>query len=205
VHPGGTPNPVRDDCGLFVSSSKGDDNDGSNDKPYATIAKALASPESGPIYLCAETFAEAVHIKSGRKIYGGLDCAKDWKHVERRDEERGEPRGGRGAARGRPQVGRCWRMWRCARRMRWSGGVFYCGDRDDGRGRELRWRCDVEAGVAKDGGRDESFGVGASGGTTGNVRSGCVLGANVVPGDSATERCATTPTRTMTRSAARAA
>jgi hypothetical protein len=55
--------------------------DGSKDKPYATIAEALASPKGGPIYLCAETFTESVQIKSGTTIYGALNCAGDWTYT----------------------------------------------------------------------------------------------------------------------------
>lgn len=79
--PSESPDPMRDDCGVFVSASAGsDDNDGSQAKPLATIGKALASPKSGPVYLCAESFEEAVQIKSGATIYGGLDCTQEERH-----------------------------------------------------------------------------------------------------------------------------
>jgi hypothetical protein len=61
--PSQTPNPVRDDCGIFVSTSKGDDaNDGSQAKPYATIGKALASPKSGPIHGRSDSTAHVVDL-----------------------------------------------------------------------------------------------------------------------------------------------
>ncbi len=61
--------------------------DGTKAKPYATIAKALGSPESGPIYLCGEVFSEAVQIKSGATIYGALDCTGDWTYSAAKKSE----------------------------------------------------------------------------------------------------------------------
>ncbi len=80
--PRGSSEAVRADCGVFVSSSMGSDaNDGSQAKPFATIATAIAAAQSEPIYLCAEVFPESVHLTSGVKIFGGLDCANEWKLV----------------------------------------------------------------------------------------------------------------------------
>jgi len=76
--------PVGESCGVFVSSSGGDDaNDGTPSAPVKTLAKAieLATTSSTPVYACAETFAEAVTLPAGSVLYGGLDCANDWRYV----------------------------------------------------------------------------------------------------------------------------
>ena len=51
--------PVDDTCGIFVSSSLGDDgNTGTTkDKPFKTIGAALMANKGKPIYVCAETDA----------------------------------------------------------------------------------------------------------------------------------------------------
>jgi hypothetical protein len=73
---------VSDDCGVFVSPS-GDDatGNGSQEKPYATINKALT--EGTAIYACADatkSLIDAVSVeKKGVFIFGGLDCST-WKH-----------------------------------------------------------------------------------------------------------------------------
>src|SRR5262245_49604035 len=55
---------VRAECGVFVSSSMGSDlmGDGSKERPYATISKAIAA--DALIYLCAESYEEAVTLPS---------------------------------------------------------------------------------------------------------------------------------------------
>jgi len=76
--------PVADDCGIFVSSSKGDDTAmgaGSKDTPFKTIQAAIEAAAGHPVYACAETFTEAVVAKGPAKIYGGLDCKTDWKYI----------------------------------------------------------------------------------------------------------------------------
>lgn len=73
---------VANDCGVFVSSSTGNDmNNGSKNAPFRTIAAALASAKKGPRYLCAETFDEPVKITANTTLYGGLDCDDDWKWI----------------------------------------------------------------------------------------------------------------------------
>ncbi len=68
---------VGDSCGVFVSSSKGDDlGDGSRASPYRTIGKAIGSAKA--VYLCGESFSEVVTLPSGQSIYGALDCSSDW-------------------------------------------------------------------------------------------------------------------------------
>ncbi len=74
--------PVDDSCGVFVSSSKGKDtNEGTKDKPFQTIAKALGAAKAKPVFLCSESFAEPVVISAGAVLYGALDCTKDWTYV----------------------------------------------------------------------------------------------------------------------------
>lgn len=72
--------PVTDDCGVFVSSSQGDDtNPGTKAAPFKTIMAALSSPKAGPRYLCAESFNESVNISADATLFGGLDCLDGWK------------------------------------------------------------------------------------------------------------------------------
>lgn len=76
--------PVASTCGVFVSSSLGDDsNEGSKSAPLASLAVAIgkASTKGVPLYACAETFVEAVALGAPVTIYGGLDCAADWAYV----------------------------------------------------------------------------------------------------------------------------
>ena len=76
--------PAEDDCGVFVSSSLGDDaNPGTRERPVRTLVKAVALARSGAlrVYACAEVFPEAVMVPSGVEVWGGLDCADDWVYV----------------------------------------------------------------------------------------------------------------------------
>jgi hypothetical protein len=72
---------VGDDCGFFVSRSSGDDtNDGSKARPLRTLDRAisLAGEKTNNVYACADEFEEAVHLPSGVKLFGGLDCEGGW-------------------------------------------------------------------------------------------------------------------------------
>ena len=68
---------VLDTCGVFVSSSNGNDTTGKGTKeaPYKTITKALANGTT--IYACAGTtsFNEALAIDTPVTLFGALDCA----------------------------------------------------------------------------------------------------------------------------------
>src|SRR5262249_12445810 len=67
-------NPAIDDsCGVFVSSSNGDDGagKGTRAKPYATLRGALAAAEGRPVYACAETFKESIVLTRSATVYGG--------------------------------------------------------------------------------------------------------------------------------------
>jgi hypothetical protein len=72
---------VGAECGIFVSSSLGDDgNDGKQDKPVASIKKALEIAGNSPIYVCTEEtpYGVDVLIESAVEMYGGVDCANGW-------------------------------------------------------------------------------------------------------------------------------
>ncbi|MCC6557519.1 MAG: PGRS family protein [Polyangiaceae bacterium] len=87
---GGTPagcvpsenaSPVGNECGVFVSSSLGDDaNDGTKEKPVRTIGAglAMAAASGKALYACAEMFDESVSVEAGVDVFGGLDCANGW-------------------------------------------------------------------------------------------------------------------------------
>ena len=83
--PGAGKDPVEDPCGVFVSSSLGDDKAGvgSKGKPYKTLAAAIsaAAKSMKPVYACAETFPEALIVSEGVGLYGGLDCKQAWKYT----------------------------------------------------------------------------------------------------------------------------
>lgn len=72
-------------CGVFVSSSLGDDvaGDGSKGAPFASLAVAIEHAMSAdkPVYACAEKLTGAVAITAPVAIYGGLDCADGWAYV----------------------------------------------------------------------------------------------------------------------------
>ncbi|WP_437765502.1 PGRS family protein [Sorangium sp. So ce281] len=75
--------PVENGCGVFVSSSLGDDSgEGVKEAPAKTLAAAIERirKENAPgrIYACAEEFAEAVELPAGVSLYGGLDCKRGW-------------------------------------------------------------------------------------------------------------------------------
>ncbi|WP_437593797.1 PGRS family protein [Sorangium sp. So ce1000] len=72
---------VPSKCGVWVSSTLGRDNNaGVPGAPFKTISRALQfSPDRGRrIYLCAQTFDEAVLVPGGHTLFGGLDCGDDW-------------------------------------------------------------------------------------------------------------------------------
>jgi len=75
--------PIDDDCGVFVSSSKGDDTGGKGTKaaPYKTLATAVSKANDKPIYACAEALTGSVMLSTGATIYGGLDCTKGWAYI----------------------------------------------------------------------------------------------------------------------------
>jgi hypothetical protein len=71
--------PVAGFCGVFVSSSLGEDtNAGTQAKPFKSITAALAATNGMPIYVCGEPFSEPVTVSAAVTIYGALDCSKGW-------------------------------------------------------------------------------------------------------------------------------
>jgi hypothetical protein len=74
--------PVADSCGVFVSSSKGTTGaEGTKEAPVSTIAEALSVANGKPIYLCAESFDEAVVMDAGTDVFGALNCDDDWSYA----------------------------------------------------------------------------------------------------------------------------
>jgi hypothetical protein len=71
---------VADSCGVFVSSSMGNDTTGKGTQaaPYATLTKAINKAGSKPVYACGEGFAEALSITGAVTLFGALDCTKGW-------------------------------------------------------------------------------------------------------------------------------
>lgn len=71
--------PVRADCGVWVSSSWGDDSQpGTQTAPVATLARAieLAAEGTHRIYACGETYPEVVRLPAGISLAGGFSCAR---------------------------------------------------------------------------------------------------------------------------------
>jgi hypothetical protein len=68
--------PVDDSCGVFVSSTTGDDTNGQGTKgaPYKTLGKAVA--KGSVVYACAGStpYAEAVTLDKAVTLFGALDC-----------------------------------------------------------------------------------------------------------------------------------
>ena len=193
IDPGCVPNqatgPITDACGVFVSSSMGKaGGDGSQEEPYATIAEALGSPKSGPIYLCAEAFAESVQMKSGATIYGGLDCTNGWTYTAAKKSEI-SPDAGKVPLVVDPQSGVVMEdVTLRARDAVEAGASSIAVIASVGATLELT-RCDVEAGDGKDGAAGEAFATSAAGGAMGNGGNEACTGDVVVGGKSVTNAC----------------
>jgi hypothetical protein len=71
---------IGEDCGVFVSTSKGDDTNGKGSKaaPYQTLATALSKADGKPVYACSEAFTEAVTLSAGVALFGALACTNGW-------------------------------------------------------------------------------------------------------------------------------
>jgi hypothetical protein len=83
--PSENPQAVASSCGVFVSSSKGNDTsgDGTKGAPFASLTKALsvAVAKGKPVYACGEVFdKETVSISTRATLFGALDCTNQWKH-----------------------------------------------------------------------------------------------------------------------------
>lgn len=74
---------VMESCGIWVSSSLGDDaNPGTQERPLRTLAAGLAlagaglhDGRGGRLYLCGEIYKEIVTLAPGVSLFGGFDCA----------------------------------------------------------------------------------------------------------------------------------
>lgn len=76
------PSPVKESCGIFVSSSLGDDtNTGTKSAPVKTVQQAIEKAGGRPVYACAEELIGSVTVTTKIAIYGGLDCAAEWAYV----------------------------------------------------------------------------------------------------------------------------
>ena len=68
---------IANSVGVFVSPTGADTNDGTREKPVATLGKALALVGGKPrIYVCEGTYEGSVDVGKSVGIYGGLKC--DW-------------------------------------------------------------------------------------------------------------------------------
>lgn len=79
-----TDGPVAAECGVWVSPSLGDDaNPGTQTAPVKTIAAGTVLAQTGTmrVYLCGETYDEAVALYSGVSLFGGFDCQHDWVYL----------------------------------------------------------------------------------------------------------------------------
>lgn len=79
-------------CGVFVSSSLGSDTagDGTRDKPYATLSRAVSVAQGNvgvPVYACGEEFKDAVEITSSTTLFGARDCNGSWEYVPEKPTE----------------------------------------------------------------------------------------------------------------------
>lgn len=75
---------VAPECGVWVSASFGDDaNPGTQAAPVKTITAGvvLAQQDTMRVYVCGETFNEAVFLVSGISLFGGFDCQNDWRYL----------------------------------------------------------------------------------------------------------------------------
>ncbi|MDC3957288.1 hypothetical protein [Polyangium jinanense] len=73
---------IKDECGIFVSSSAADGGDGTKAKPFKSLQAGLDAAKSAKfrVYACAETYAEEAKADSV-SLFGGFDCANGWAYV----------------------------------------------------------------------------------------------------------------------------
>jgi hypothetical protein len=70
-------------CGVFVSLSGSDINEGTRELPVRTIARAIeiAQGANAIVQACAQEFQEAVVVPAGITLKGGLDCTNQWEDI----------------------------------------------------------------------------------------------------------------------------
>ncbi|MEZ4297712.1 MAG: PGRS family protein [Polyangiaceae bacterium] len=76
--------PVADGCGIFVSESKGsDENLGTKASPLKTLAAAIerASQADKRVYACAESFTAPTAVSTAVTVFGALDCTDGWTYL----------------------------------------------------------------------------------------------------------------------------
>ncbi|MDI3285361.1 hypothetical protein [Polyangium sp. 15x6] len=73
---------IKDECGIFVSSSAADGGDGTKAKPFKSLQAGLdaAAKSKFRVYACAETYTEEAKA-SIVSVFGGFDCANGWTYV----------------------------------------------------------------------------------------------------------------------------
>ena len=75
---------IPEECGVWVSASMGDDsNAGTPGAPVKTIAAGIGLAQAATlrVYVCGETYPEAVSLYSGISLFGGFDCQNDWRYL----------------------------------------------------------------------------------------------------------------------------
>ncbi|WP_437677654.1 hypothetical protein [Sorangium sp. So ce131] len=77
--PTGDAGAVTDECAVFASATAMPGGDGTKEKPYASLAEAIASANGRRVLACASgAFAENVAIGAGIEVIGGFDCGAGW-------------------------------------------------------------------------------------------------------------------------------
>lgn len=152
--------PVSDSCGIFVSTSLGDDGgDGSKSDPVRTLAKAIDLAVQGgtSVYACAETFAEAVTVPAGMLFFGGLACSTDWRYAAGEKTTVEAPSDGIGLrlAGGGTGTTRVEDVLVKAADATVPGGSSIAGLIEEGVSAEFA-RCEFEAGNGRDGAKGET-------------------------------------------------
>jgi hypothetical protein len=73
---------VDADCGVFVQPEKGSDEtgQGTKEKPFATLKKALGGASPKPVFVCAGTLAEGLVVTAEAHVSGGFECGT-WKYT----------------------------------------------------------------------------------------------------------------------------
>jgi hypothetical protein len=71
---------LRDECGVFVSTSGSDTNAGTKDSPFGTVEQAVKAAKSSSgkawVFVCQGTYTEgAIEVEGDLGVYGKLDCA----------------------------------------------------------------------------------------------------------------------------------
>src|SRR5687768_7839408 len=70
-------------CGVFVSQGGSDINEGTQERPVRTLARAIeiAQGANNIVQACAQQFQETVVVPAGITLKGGLDCTNQWENI----------------------------------------------------------------------------------------------------------------------------